>query len=233
MDAKLNNDLLKASSDDEKKGDRPKKRNSKEELIDKIMQVAEHNTIPIPHSDTRLKRMTKQQLNELLAEVIEKAMRNEMARQVGAKPGAADSVIALGALRMVHDICAKGTEQCFNIFLPQYGYEVEGFSDSLKEPSVREATDACLVEIAQDTDVLQYVQSPWARLAIAWGGALVTSVQRKKTRYKYERRQYAPRMESREYSDENPRREHRPRRRSEDGKVDSDSRPIVAKCVKV
>ena len=121
MDAKLNNDLLKASSDDEKKGDRPKKRNSKEELIDKIMQVAEHNTIPIPHSDTRLKRMTKQQLNELLAEVIEKAMRNEMARQVGAKPGAADSVIALGALRMVHDICAKGTEQCFNIFLPQYG----------------------------------------------------------------------------------------------------------------
>ena len=122
MDAKLNNDLLKASSDDEKKGDRPKKRNSKEELIDKIMQVAEHNTIPIPHSDTRLKRMTKQQLNELLAEVIEKAMRNEMARQVGAKPGAADSVIALGALRMVHDICAKGTEQCFNIFLPQYGY---------------------------------------------------------------------------------------------------------------
>ena len=61
-------------------------------------------------------------------------MRDEMARQVGAKPGAADSVIALGALRMVHDICAKGTEQCFNVFLPQYGYEVEGFSDSLKGP---------------------------------------------------------------------------------------------------
>ena len=40
---------------------------------------------------------------------------------------------------MVHDLCAKGTEQCFNVFLPTYGYEVEGFADSLKDPSVREA----------------------------------------------------------------------------------------------
>ena len=234
MDIKLNNELLKSTSDDEKTNkDKPKKRNSKEELIDKIIQVAEQNQITIRHSDTKLKRMTKQQLNELLAETIEKVMRDEMARQVGAKPGAADSVIALGALRMVHDICAKGTEQCFNIFLPQYGFEVEGFSDSLKDPSVREATDACLVEIAQDTDVLQYVQSPWARLAIAWGGALVTSVQRKKTRYHYQRGRYAPRMEPSEYVLENSRREHRPRRRSEDGKVDSDGGPPMEKCRKV
>jgi hypothetical protein len=229
MDIKLNNELLKSTSDDEKKEDKPKKRNSKEELIDKIIQVAEHNKIVIAHSDTKLKRMTKQQLNELLAETIEKAMRDEMARQVGAKPGATDSVIALGALRMVHDIFAKGTEQCFNVFLPQYGYEVEGFADSLKEPSVREATDACLVEIAQDTDVLQYVQSPWARLAIAWGGALVTSVQRKKKRYNYQR-VYASRMEPSEYVLENPRYQHRTRGGSEDGKVDSDGGPPLEKC---
>ncbi len=133
---------------------------------------------------------------------------------------------------MVHDICAKGTEQCFNIFLPQYGYEVEGFADSLKDPSVREATDACLVEIAQDTDVLQYVQSPWARLAIAWGGALVTSVQHKKKRYPYQRR-YAPPMEPSEYVLENPRREHRPRRRSTHGEEHSDGGSPVAKCKKV
>ena len=226
MDIKLNNDLLKAGSDDEKKEDRPKKRNSKEELIEKIIQVAKHNDMTIPHSDTKLRRMTKQQLTEYLAEQIEKVMRDEMARQVGAKPGATDSVIALGALRMVHDICAKGTEQCFNIFLPQYGYEVDGFSDSLKEPSVREATDACLVEIAQDTDVLQYVQSPWARLGIAWGGALLTSIQRKKIRYNYQRH-YAPRMDASEYILEDTRREHRPRRREENGKIDSDGGPIV------
>lgn len=230
MDTKLNNDLLRAGEeDDEKKEDRPKKRNSKEELIEKIMQVAKHNDMVIPHSDTKLKRMTKQQLTEYLAEQIEKVMRDEMARQVGAKPGATDSVIALGALRMVHDICAKGTEQCCNIFLPQYGYEIDGFTDSLKDPSVREATDACLVEIAQDTDVLQYVQSPWARLGIAWAGALLTSIQRKKTRYNYQRH-YAPRMDPSEYILQNPRREHRPRRREEDGEEHGDSRPPVEKC---
>lgn len=163
---KLNNELLK-KQDDEKS---PPKRNSKQELINKIVQVAEQNDLPLELSDTKLQRLTKQQLNELLAETVEKAMRNEMARQVGARPGAADSVIALGALRMVHDIAAKGAEKCFNMVLPDYGYEVEGFADSLHEPSVRQATDACLAEIAQDSDILQYVQSPWSRLAIAWGG---------------------------------------------------------------
>ncbi len=233
MDNKLNNELLKATSDDEKKDDKPKKRNSKEELIDKIIEVAEHNKISLPHSDTKFKRMTKQQLNELLAETVEKAMRDEMARQVGAKPGATDSVIALGALRMVHDICAKGTEKVINIFLPEYGYEVDGFADGLKEPSVREATDLCLVEIAQDTDILQYVQSPWARLAIAWGGALVTSIQKKKYRYNPQQRYYAPRVEPSEYILQNTRHQPRPRRRSEDGEVHSDSGPTVEKCVKV
>ena len=164
MESKLNNELLK--KDDEKK--QTVKRNSKQELINKIVMVAEQNELPLELSDTKLQRLTKQQLNELLAETVEKAMRNEMARQVGARPGAADSVIALGALRMVHDIAAR-TEKCINIWLPDYGYEVDGFADSLQEPSVRQATDACLAEIAQDSDILQYVQSPWSRLAIAWG----------------------------------------------------------------
>jgi hypothetical protein len=230
MDNKLNNELLKASSDDEKKGEKPRKRNSKEELIDKIIQVAEHNKITLLHSDTKLKRMTKQQLNELLAETVEKAMRDEMARQVGAKPGATDSIIALGALRMVHDICAKGTEKAINIFLPPYGYEVDGFADGLKEPSVREATDACLVEIANDTDVLQYIQSPWARLAIAWGGALVTSIQQKKKRYNPQQRYYAPRLEPSEYVIANSRRQHRSSGREADGEECSDSGPAVEKC---
>ena len=115
METKLNNELIRAVPEEEKKADCPK-RNSKDELITKILQIAEVNEITLKHSDTKLKRMTKQQLAELLGEVVETAMRNEMARQVGAKPGAADSVIALGALRMMHDICAKGTEKCINLF---------------------------------------------------------------------------------------------------------------------
>ena len=120
---KLNNDLLKEPETEEK--EKTIKRNSKDELIRKIVELSQNNDIKIEHSDTKLKRMTKQQLNELLASTVEKIMRDEMCRQVNAKPGASDSIIALGALRMVHDLCAKGTEQCFNVFLPAYGYEVE------------------------------------------------------------------------------------------------------------
>lgn len=225
---KLNNELLKKEAPE----NAVPKRNSKQELINKVVQVAQQNNLQLV-SDTKLQRLTKQQLNELLAETVEKAMRNEMARQVGARPGAADAVIALGALRMVHDIAANGAEKCFNMFLPEYGYEVEGFADSLKEPSVRQATDACLAEIAQDSDILQYVQSPWSRLAIAWGGALVTSIQRKRVRYKRRHEYYAPRMESRQPPRKDSRSEHSPDRGATDGQVDSDGRPAVEKCLKV
>ena len=224
---KLNNELLKK----EDASPAVPKRNSKQELIKKILMVHEENDMTLELSDTKLQRLTKQQLTELLAETIEKAMRNEMARQVGARPGAADSVIALGALRMVHDIAAKGAEKCFNMVLPDYGYEVEGFAESLQEPSVRQATDACLAEIAQDNDILQYVQSPWSRLAIAWGGALVTSIQRKRVRYK--RRYYAGPMESSEPRREDTRREYSPDRGPENGEEHGDGGPPVAKCLKV
>ena len=95
MEAKLNNELIRATDEDEKKSDKTK-RNSKDELIQKIIQLAENNDIPLKMSDTKLRRMNKQQLNELLAEVVETAMRNEMAKQVGAKPGATDSVMHSG-----------------------------------------------------------------------------------------------------------------------------------------
>ena len=226
---KLNNELLKKPED----ADKNPKRNSKQELINKIVQVSDQNEMTLELSDTTLQRLNKQQLNELLAETIEKAMRNEMARQVGARPGAADAVIALGALRMVHDIAARGAEKCFNMFLPGYGYEVEGFADSLQDPSVRQATDACLAEIAQDNEILQYISSPWSRLAIAWGGALVTSIQRKRVRYTRRERYYAPRMESREPERPDPRREHSPDRGPSDGEEHSDGGPVVEKCLKV
>ncbi len=224
---KLNNDLLKEPETEEKE------KTSKDELIRKIVELSQNNDIKIEHSDTKLKRMTKQQLNELLASTVEKIMRDEMCRQVNAKPGASDSIIALGALRMVHDLCAKGTEQCFNVFLPTYGYEVEGFADSLKDPSVREATDACLVEIAKDSDFMKYIESPWARLGIAWAGALVTSVRPHRKRYPIRQRNYASNMEPRQTQLEDTGGQYSSRRRSEDGKEQCGSPPTLEKCRKV
>ena len=51
MEAKLNNELIRAVPEDEKKADGPK-RNSKDELITKILQIAEVNDITLQHSDS-------------------------------------------------------------------------------------------------------------------------------------------------------------------------------------
>ncbi len=113
-----------------------------------------------------------------------------MAAQVGAKANATDAVIALGALKMMHNIAANTAEKGLNMVLPQYGYQLEGFTESLKDPAVDQAVDQCLAEIAADSDIMKHIESPYVRLAIAWGGALVTSIRKapqviKKPKYTY------------------------------------------------
>ena len=151
------------------------KRNTKEFIIDKILQVADTANLELQVSNTKLKRMNKDALNKLLAELMEAASRESMARAVGAK-GTDDKSIGIASLRMVHDMVAMATENGLNTVLPDYGYHVNGFVRGLKEPQTSQCIDECLKEIAATTDVLQYIESPYARLAIAWGGSLVTSI---------------------------------------------------------
>ena len=107
---RLNDALL---VDEKPKPDEEPKRNSKDDLVAKIITVCAENQLELEHSNTKLKRMTKQQLCKILAEKIEDGVRCQMAAQVGAKPGASDTVIALGALKMMHNLLAtKGTEHC-------------------------------------------------------------------------------------------------------------------------
>ena len=154
------------------------KRNSKDDMISKIIQVCSENELELKESNSKLRRLTKTQLAELLAEKIETCVKNQMAEQVGCKAGSPNSVIALGALKMVHNIAAGSCEKVANIFLKPRGYEIIGFQQSLKEPHVAESIDQVLAEIAAETDVLQYFNSPYTRLATSWGSAMVTSVQR-------------------------------------------------------
>ena len=180
----LNEALLQEAAAEEnptEKEDEPK-RNTKDDLVGKIISVCADNDLELEYSNSKLKRMTKQQLCKILAEKIEFGVKAQMAKQVGAKPGAADSVIALGALKMMHNICASSCERGLNLFLPNYGYEVQGFTEALKDPNVDEAVTQCLHEIALESDVMQYIESPYVRLAIAWGGALVTTIRKKPRR---------------------------------------------------
>ena len=184
----LNNELLEATGEQvAEKTDEPK-RNSKDDIIAKVIKCAEESNITLDYSNTKLRRMTKTQLNKLLASTMEKGFQQQMAEQVGVKRNASEKLIALGALRMIHNLCANATEQGLNTFLPSYGYEVRGFAKTLEDPPVGEAVDACLEEIARESDVLGYIESPYARLGIAWGGAIMTCLRAKqnnRNNYKY------------------------------------------------
>jgi len=160
--------------------EKQQKRNSKAELINRIVELSEKNTIELEYSDTKLKRMNKTQLQQILADQMEKIMQNEVAETVGANRGASQQVVAMHALRMMHDICAKTFEVGGNKFANQYGYDISGFSENLKDPIVSEAVNQCLEEIAlENADILEYVKSPYARLGLAWAGCLATCTKRR------------------------------------------------------
>ena len=172
--SQLNDELLEAEVPVTVESDEPK-RNSKQALIQKIIEISENDGIPLEFSNTKLKRMNKMELTKLCADMIEQGIRKKLARTVGAD-GDSEQAIALGALRMLHDVCAVGIEKGSDAFLNDYGYTIEGFSQNLKEPTVSKAIDGCLEEIAREnTELLEYIQSPYTRLMIAWGGAMAFS----------------------------------------------------------
>ncbi len=170
----LNDELLKPEVEEKTK---EIKRNTKEYIIEKILGVAEENNLELKASNTKLKRMSKNELNSLLGEMLEDAIKVQMSEAVGAK-GTDDGVIALASLRMVHDMMAQGVESGLNTYLPPYGYRIDGFTRGLKNPITSKCIDECLKEIAAESDVLGYIKSPYARLAIAWGGSMVGSLRR-------------------------------------------------------
>ena len=209
--------------------DDPPKRNTKDALVDRILQMAEENNLELTVSNTKLKRMSKSALQKLLGEMLNECMKKQMAESVKA-PGTSDNVIALATLRMMHDMCVMGVEKGLNGYLPRYGYQVDGFSDSMKNPMVSKCVDECLKEIAAESDVLQYIESPYARLGIAWSTALFTCIRRAPPANNYPRNYNnnygAPRMESRPNTQQNP---VRPRAdgRSQAGQVNSNGGSTV------
>ena len=124
----LNDDLLAAAAgntEDDQPEEEPK-RNTKDDLISKILKLCEEQNIELEHSNSKLRRMSKKALSELLAEKLEIGITNAMAEKVGVPQGSDARMIGLGALRMVHDLCANLAETGANSVLPKYGFEVGG-----------------------------------------------------------------------------------------------------------
>ena len=77
--ARLNNELLKEAPHETKEAP---KRNSKQDLIKKLIDLCEEQGLELEHSDTKLRRMTKAELNALLAQKVQQSIKRQMADQV-------------------------------------------------------------------------------------------------------------------------------------------------------
>ena len=174
-ETRLSNELLAA---EKPKSPKKPKRNGKEALRANILKVVEKYELELGYSDTKLKRMNKEQLTKVLAEVMEESVKIDMAKSVGVDPRAGGKVVTLGALRMLHNICATGFEKGFNAFGPgMVGLRCDGFAASLRHPDVQHTVDECLTEIAaENPEVLEYFDSPYSRLALVWVGVISTTL---------------------------------------------------------
>ena len=174
-ETRLSNELLAA---DKPQSPKKPKRNGKDAIRANIMKVVEKYDLELGYSDTKLKRMNKEQLTKVLAEVMEESVKIDMAKSVGVDPRAGGKVVTLGALRMLHNICATGFEKGFNAFGPDLvGLRCDGFAASLRHPDVQHTVDECLTEIAaENPEVLEYFDSPYSRLALVWVGVISTTL---------------------------------------------------------
>ena len=80
--AALNDALLEQPKEDRAEP----KRNTKESLIERILSITEENHLELTFSNTKLKRMSKKELGQLLGQLTE-----QMAQAVGAKGSSARS----------------------------------------------------------------------------------------------------------------------------------------------
>ena len=157
------------------------KRNSKHELIEKIIKLSDDVNEPVLESDSQLKRMNKRQLTEKLASLVEKKIEFEATKVLGINKEQAGNpfMVNLAALRMFHDIACHSVERLVDRTSPSHGMTLEGFAKNMKES--RESIDIILTEIAQTyPDVLEKFSSPWTRLSLLWCSNVMVTLKKKK-----------------------------------------------------
>ena len=144
------------------------RRGSKDELIQRILELNNKAELDFNESLTKLKRRSKASLNELLSELIEKSVQKSMANKLGCSEEEInnDAARSVAFLRMFHDTLCCTVEKLSEPYLNRYNLSLRGYNDSLKNPALSEQIDQCLEEIAQDCDILAYVSSPYSRLAL-------------------------------------------------------------------
>ena len=156
------------------------KRNSKDEMIQKIIQLSEECGEKLEESNSQLKRMSKKMLTEKLAGLVEKRIEVEAQKCLGINKEQAQSpyCVNLAALKMVHEIAVNSTESLVERTSDRHGMTISGFKHKMKD--CQESIDTILAEIAQQyPEVLEKFSSPWVRLGLLWTSNVMMSLKKK------------------------------------------------------
>jgi hypothetical protein len=156
------------------------KRNSKDELIKKIISLSEEVGEPVKLSNSQLKRMSKNALTDVLAGYVEKRIEFEAQKCLGIDKEQAGNpyCVNLAALKMVHEIAVNSTEALVERTSEKHGMTISGFKRKMKES--QESIDMILSEIAQlYPEVLEKFSSPWVRLGLLWTSNVVLTLKKK------------------------------------------------------
>jgi len=167
------------------------KHGSKKSIIEKIKKVCNDSDTILEISDSRLNRMNKKELLQLLADKIELAVQNDIAKQAGMQRALNEEhteeqrsrLVAASFLTMAHKIVTSGVEKAVENY--SENYTIAGFSDEFhSSPEKEQMLQETLIEICEEYDVLQYVDSPFSKLGLLWFGAGVKTLQKKRLKYK-------------------------------------------------
>ena len=152
------------------------RRNTKQDIISQVWKLRDEAKVQMDHSETALRRMSKSQLAELLASMMETASRDALAKSLGAV-NADPSSITLAALRMMWDTCVGGLEKGSSCVLPSMGYSLDGLLKNSQSEPTSDVINQCLREIAIDNpQILAQIASPYARLGMCMFTVCITTV---------------------------------------------------------
>ena len=168
--------------------DKPRK-GTKLYIISQIEHLCGTAGIPIAETNRELNRQSKAQLKGTLAHYMERASERRMkAAQTIVAPAeeAADASPNRAAnvfvLRMLHDTVLGGVEKLYEAYgKPYVGYTIDGLNAKLREEPLTTQVDEILVQIAEECpELLDYFESPYARLGLCWLMAAVQVARKNK-----------------------------------------------------
>ena len=176
----LADELLAAQAGpDEEKPSAAPKLGSKKYLIEQINKICEASGVPQSHTHRELSRMSRSDLQALVAEYVTLSEKKHVQDALGAK-SSCDAVLAVTMLRMAHDTAFKVIEPGVDSIAKEWaGMTIEGFTENLRQEPVNQQLNEVLRELVRENpDILGWANNPWARLGLIYAQAMAFTARR-------------------------------------------------------